>query len=94
MVPDFQLSEHWLERLRSAQHSLRTQHPEVGLDFVPSPHIPNYVPGVVDFEEWLAFARIPDVVEAVCQLIGPDPLMWGSALFGKPAGGGKETPMH
>ena len=94
IVPKFRLPQSWLDRLRAAQDALKAEHPHVGLDFVPSPHIPNYVPGVVEYEEWLAFAKIPEVVDAVSQLIGHDLLMWGSALFGKPAFEGKETPMH
>ena len=94
VVPDFKLDTAWLERMRGAVADLQQNHPHVGLDFVPSPHVPNYVPGVAEYEEWLAFAKIPDVLSAVEQLIGPDFLMWGSALFGKPGDGGKETPLH
>ena len=50
--------------------------------------------GVVEYEEWLEFASIPELLDTVGQLIGPDLLMWGSALFGKPGDGGKQTPWH
>ena len=91
IVPPMTLSDGWLERMRAATARLvaaTDQH-----DFAPSPHVPNYTPGVVD-DEWLAFARIPEVLDVVGQLIGPDFLMWGSSYFGKPAGDGKETPWH
>jgi hypothetical protein len=94
VVPDFQVEQGWLERLREALSALQREHPHVDLDFIPSPHVPNYIAGVSAYEEWLAFAQIPAVLAAVEQLIGPDFLMWGSALFGKPGNGGKETPLH
>ena len=94
VVPDCQVDDSDLARMREALRALQREHPHVDLDFVPSPHVPNYVPGVSAYEEWLAFARIPVVLSAVEQLIGPDFLMWGSALFGKPGNGGKETPLH
>ena len=94
VVPDFQVEQSWLDRMRETLSALQHEHPHVGLDFVPSPHVPDYVPGVTAYEEWLAFAKIPAVLDAVEQLIGPDFLMWGSALFGKSGSGGKETPLH
>ena len=69
-----------LDRLRAAQDALKAEHPHVGLDFVPSPHIPHYVPGVVEYEEWLAFAKIPEVVDAVSQLIDRHDLCVGFGL--------------
>lgn len=94
VVPAFKLGDEWMERLRAALTHVEQAHPEVGLDFVPSPHVPGYVPELTEYEEWLAFAGIPEVLDAVGQLIGPDFLMWGSALFGKPGRDGKETPWH
>ena len=94
LVPDFKLSSGWLARLRTAVRNVERDHPEIGLDFVPSPHVPNYTPGLVDSGEWLAFAGIPEVLDIVGQLIGENIIMWGSALFGKPAGVGKATPWH
>lgn len=94
VVPACNVGPAWLARMREAVSALQRDHPHVGLDFVPSPHVPNYVPGVDAYEEWLAFAGIPTVLDAVEQLIGPDFLMWGSALFGKPGHGGKATPLH
>ena len=94
LVPDFRLSPQWLGRMQAAYDALCQKHPHTNRDFIPSPHIPNYVPGVVDYKEWLAFARISAITEMTAQLIGPDFAMWGSAVFGKPAYEGKATPMH
>lgn len=55
----------------------------------------DYVPGLPEIEEhWLAAARIPEILDAVERLVGPDFINWGSALFGKPANDGIETPWH
>jgi len=44
--------------------------------------------------EWLSFAAIPEILDMVSQLIGPDLILWGTTLFGKPARCGRETPWH
>ena len=55
----------------------------------------DYVPGLPEIDEqWLAVGCIPEILDAVEQLIGPDFLNWGSALFGKPAKDGIATPWH
>lgn len=94
VVPASRLSDASLAKLVEAYDQLGRAHPEISLDFVPSPHVPNYVPGLVDCQPWLDFAYAPEVLDAVEDLIGGDFLMWGSAIFGKPANDGKETPMH
>ncbi len=94
LVPDFRLSDTWLTRLRNATAAIERNQPQISLDFVPSPHVPNYVPGLHQYQEWLAFSQIPEVLDIIEQLIGPDFLMWGSALFGKPGTKGKATPWH
>ena len=53
VIPDFRLSEVWLGRLRDAVADIERNHPSVNLDFVPSPHVPGYVPGLTDYDEWL-----------------------------------------
>ncbi|MEM7251299.1 MAG: phytanoyl-CoA dioxygenase family protein [Pseudomonadota bacterium] len=92
IVPDLRVSESWLGRMRDATDRLLETAPDYA-DFAPAPHVPNCTPGVVD-REWLDFAGIPEVLDILEQLIGPDFLMWGSSYFGKPALVGKETPWH
>ncbi len=43
---------------------------------------------------WLDHAAMPEVLDMVGQVIGPDFLLWGTTVFGKPAHSGKETPWH
>lgn len=94
VIPRTPLPPHWTERLHRAFEHLTTHHPEFGLDYVPSPHVPFHVPGLANCEEWLALGTIPEVLDVVEQLLGPDLVLWGSALFGKPPQSGKATPWH
>ena len=41
--------------------------------------------------EWLDIIRNPEILDLVEQLIGPDLVLWGVTIFGKPAGNGKAT---
>jgi len=94
VVPEVRLSERTLGQIHESYARLSRDHPELNLDFVPSPHIPNFVPGLTDCQDWLDYAAIPEILDSVEALIGPDFLMWGSAIFGKPGVQGKATPMH
>lgn len=88
------LSSTTLEAIQSSYREMCEEHPDMNLDFVPSPHVPNFVPGLINCQPWLDYAVIPEVLDSVEALIGPDFLMWGSAIFGKPGVTGKATPMH
>ena len=92
IVPPFRISDSWLKRMRDAAADLLESAPQHA-DFAPSPHVPNYTPGVIN-RHWLELAGIPEVLDVLEQLIGPNFLMWGSSYFGKPALIGKETPWH
>ena len=64
-------------------------------DFILGPHLDSSgAYGVRGHPEWLEFARIPDILDMVEQLIGPDYILWGMTIFGKPARVGKATPWH
>jgi len=64
-------------------------------DFILGPHLDaSGTYGVKGDPEWLDFARIPEILDMVEQLIGPDFILWGMTIFGKPARVGKATPWH
>ncbi|MDH3386594.1 MAG: phytanoyl-CoA dioxygenase family protein [Gammaproteobacteria bacterium] len=64
-------------------------------DFILGPHLDaNGTYGVKGDPEWLEFAKIPEILDMVEQLIGPDFILWGMTIFGKPARHGKATPWH
>jgi len=55
----------------------------------------DYVPDIIERDpSWLHFAVMPEILDAVAQLIGEDIIIWGSALFCKAGKGGKATPWH
>lgn len=59
------------------------------------PHIPNGIRhDARAAARWLEFAADPVIVDQVAQLIGPDVILWGSQVFCKPAGTGREVPWH
>ena len=68
--------------------------PDFSADFILGPHLDaNGSYGVKGDPEWLEFARIPEILDMVEQLIGGDFVLWGVTIFGKPAGVGKATPL-
>jgi len=55
----------------------------------------DYVPDIIERDpSWLRFGVMPEILDAVAQLIGDDIIIWGSALFCKSGIGGKATPWH
>ena len=86
IVLPWRIPEDMISRIEWRTDELLSEHPELAAD---------YVPGLPEISEhWLAAGCIPQILDAVEQLIGPDFINWGSALFGKPANGGIETPWH
>lgn len=66
-------------------------------DFLKAQHITDadYVPDIIERDPtWLHYAVMPEILDAVAQLIGEDIIVWGSALFCKAGIGGKATPWH
>ena len=69
--------------------------PDFSADFILGPHLDaNGSYGVKGDPEWLEFARIPEILDMIEQLIGSDFVLWGVTIFGKPAKVGKATPWH
>ena len=55
----------------------------------------DYVPDIIERDPtWLRFGVMPEILDAVAQLIGDDIIIWGSALFCKAGKGGRATPWH
>lgn len=55
----------------------------------------DYVPDIIDRDPtWLEIGTMPEILDAVAQIIGEDIIIWGSALFCKAGKGGRETPWH
>ena len=85
VLPDFRLSEQTLEDIRATHGRLIERHRQF-LD---------YCPAVLPYDlGFLNFARNPDILDMVAQLIGEDIAIWNSSFFAKPAHGGRKTPWH
>ena len=95
VIPDYRLPPELLARMRAALEDLIADNPEVPRDSMFCPHIKHGgCQGLKGADEWLEFARIPAILDMVEQVIGPDILLWGTTVFGKPPRSGKTIPWH
>ncbi len=85
VTPDFRLPEDVIEDIRVLHDRLLVKHPE----FV------NYCPNLLAYDTgFLNVARLPEILDMVEQVIGPNFALWNSSFFAKPANGGHATPWH
>ena len=100
VVPDYTLPDALLAEMRAALDRLLADNPDHASDSMVCPHLvhdaaqhrlPSPLRGAA---EWMRFAETPDILDMVARVIGPDIILWGTTLFGKPARLGKETPWH
>jgi hypothetical protein len=95
---DYRVPPATLERIDRLYQELllkNADNPEFCADFILGPHLDaNGTYGIKGDPQWLEFARIAEILDMVEQLIGPDLILWGVTIFGKPASDGKATPWH
>jgi hypothetical protein len=95
---DYRVPPATLERIDQLYQELlqkNSDNPDFSADFILGPHLDaNGTYGIKGDPEWLEFARTPEILDMVEQLIGPDLILWGVTIFGKPARVGKATPWH
>jgi ectoine hydroxylase-related dioxygenase (phytanoyl-CoA dioxygenase family) len=85
VAPDFCLPEAVIADIRAAQERLVARRPEFA----------DYCPALLAHDlTFLNYARIPEIVDMVGQILGPDFALWNSSLFAKPAYRGTRTPWH
>ena len=85
VIPNFQLSESIVNEISDHCDRLLSKNPE----------FKNFCPNVLKYDVgFLNFARIPNILDMVEQLIGPNFALWNSSLFAKPSKSGLETPWH
>ena len=101
VVPDTRLPDPVLAEMRAALERLIADNSHASSDFLLCPHlIHDAAQDFGDFQPirgdraWLDFACRDEILDMVAQVIGPDVILWGTTVFGKPAGVGKETPWH
>ena len=100
IVPRYALPDGLLARMRAALDRLLAANPHCASDSMVCPHLRydaaqgSFDPPLRGDPEWLEFARAPELLDMASRLIGPDIILWGTTVFGKPARVGKETPWH
>ncbi len=86
LTPDFRLSGETIGKIEMKMEALFAARPDLD---------PDYAPSLVEMDKsWLEIASMPEILDAVGQLIGNDIVVWGSAFFCKRGTGGKATPWH
>ncbi len=95
VTPHWRLSSSRLAELRDALDRLIKARPNVRPDFIALPHVPWKIPESIPLaREFFEFVTDPELLDVVEQLIGPDIILWASAMFCKPATTGLEVPWH
>ncbi len=95
LVPEFRIPSRTLEHMREAYDRLLARNADIASDIMVGVHLENPgAQGVKGSREWLEFATQPELLDIAAQLAGEDLILWGTTIFGKPAGCGKETPWH
>ncbi len=85
IIPDFRLPDDILAEIGDHHDRFVEKHPEFA----------DYCPNILAYElAFLNYARIPEIVEMVGQILGPNFALWNSSFFAKPARTGRETPWH
>jgi hypothetical protein len=95
VVPEFRLDGDTLGTLREALDELLAKNPEADRNIIICPHLSGYGPLAVEGDPvWLEIARRPEILDMVARIMGPDVILWGTTIFGKPAGTGQVIPWH
>lgn len=95
VTPAWRPAPEKLARLRDAVDRLIAARPPGETDFIALPHIPGPDPADHPVSRAIFdFAVDPEMLDVAEQLIGPDIALWATAVFGKPAGLGREVPWH
>lgn len=95
LTPAWRLSPSRLEALRAAVLRLLAARADVRPGFIALPHVPwDDAEGSALAREFFEFFSDPQLLDVVEQIIGPDIILWASALFCKPAATGLEVPWH
>lgn len=85
VIPGYRLDDATLARIRADHDRLIGMHPEFA----------DYCPNLLAYDlSFLNYARDPEILDMVEQLIGPDVALWNSSFFAKPAVNGRKTPWH
>lgn len=95
VIPDHHMGQAKLDAMRTALERLLRDNPHLASDAIICPHLLDEgVQQLKGAREWLDFACDPELLDLAEAILGPDIILWGTTIFGKPAGRGKATPWH
>lgn len=96
VVPStYRLPPQVLKEMRREYDQLLCENDQIASDIMLGPHLEKAgAQGLKGSQKWFELATQPDLLDMAEQLIGPDIILWGTTIFGKPASGGKATPWH
>ncbi|MGD9603805.1 MAG: phytanoyl-CoA dioxygenase family protein [Gammaproteobacteria bacterium] len=95
LTPRWRLPADMVTQMQDSLNRLIAARPDLKPDFIPLPHTPwDDGASVSIAREFFAYVTHPDLLSLVSQLIGPDIILWASAVFCKPAATGLEVPWH
>ncbi len=85
VIPDYRLPNTVLSEIKETHDRLIAHHPEFS-DFCST---------LLAFDTgFLNFAKDPEILDMVAQLLGDDIVLWNASFFAKPARIGSTTPWH
>ena len=85
MIPDFRLPASTIQSIKDDFERLLMRYPEFRQN----------CPSLLTYDTtFLNYARNPDILDMVTQILGEDIAVWNSSYFGKPAHDGKRVPWH
>ena len=85
VIPDFRLDKETLDTIKGHHERLIARLPEFR----------DYCPSVLAYDlAFLNYARIPEILDMVEQVLGGHFALWNSSFFAKPAVSGRATPWH
>jgi hypothetical protein len=97
VIPRFSLSPDLLAALREDCERVIADNPDIrpeqlaNVHFDKSSHRPE---GVHGGDRIRGYGALPEILDMVEQLIGPDIILWASQIFAKPPAIGREVPWH
>lgn len=96
VTPAWRLDDDSLAGLSRAVQELVAARADLRPDFLPLPHVPwsDDADALALARRFFDFVTRDDLLDLVEAVIGPDIVMWASAVFCKPAATGLEVPWH
>ena len=96
LVPRYRLSAPELANLKAICGKLLDDHPDIHGVPITNPHMPYYAIQQLktDSAPWLQWATKPELLDMTEQLVGPDIVMFQTAIFHKKAITGGRAPYH